>query len=147
MNEKIILEFPEADIKVTASVLETDLTEDMLKRLPLRCAIYHTLSTGCFWIGKSRQPKEPLSIGSQSRPICNDEFMVCKLDNNDIIYTGLDFWGNYGENTEPLASPGPIIAKVDPEYIEDWIKAGKFIWNAQQITHKLVTVNISRKEG
>ncbi len=153
MSRKIMIEFPEMKIKFTATLLDKEEPEEcdvfwkILKK-PLKTACYHTLSTGHYFGGEGRPPKHPVKSGTQAKPIGRKSFLLSQLDPGMLVYPG----GNslkvaYGPHiTEPLASPGPVIAKVDKEDLGDLMKAGLGVWNAQYMTHQLVTMTVRRKE-
>jgi len=137
VTKKIKLEFPESEIAITATLLENEepemcdlLWKDLAK--PVKFACYNTLSTGDYFIGKGRPPKEPVKLGTQANPIGRNQVLLCNLEPGLIGYNGVDISCAYGDHiTEPLVSSGAIVAKVDKEYISDFEKAGKAIWHLQ----------------
>ncbi|MEL7564534.1 MAG: hypothetical protein AAGU27_06585 [Dehalobacterium sp.] len=152
MCRKLEIEFSEAGITVSAALLEKEepelskvLWNDLEK--PVKFACYNTLSTGCLFIGKARPPKSPVKTGTQAVPVGKKQILLCDMTPGEIVYTGLDLWACYGPETEPLVPGGSVVVKVDDEDIDAFIEAGKFIWNAQQITHKLATMIVRRKES
>lgn len=152
MTKKVEIVFPECDITVIASVLEKEEPESselLWKYLekPVRCAIYNTLSTGCLFISKARPPKEPVVIGTQANPVGRNLKMLCDMIPGEIMFTGMDFWCCYGPETEPLLGGGSVAIVVDPEYLDKYLEAGRYIWHCQQIKHTLVTMTVSRKEN
>lgn len=67
-----------------------------------------------------------------------------------VTFSGYGSYGGvfvaYGEHiTEPLLAAGSVVAEVDKEHLDDLMEAGKAVWNAQYITHKLMTMTIRRK--
>ena len=85
---------------------------------------------------------------TQDNPAGRNSIMYCDRQPGDIGFTGVDFVVNYGPDvTEPLAGHGAIAAKVDPEYLDDFYKAGKAVWNNHVTTHTLVTMVMERKES
>lgn len=152
MTRKVKIEFPEVGITVTASLLEKEEPESselLWKYLekPVRAACYNTLSTGCLFIGKAKPPKEPIKIGTQANPVGRKLKLLCDMIPGEIMFTGMDFWCCYGPETEPLLGGGSVVIVVDPEDLDNYIKAGKYIWHCQQITHTLATMTVSRKEN
>ena len=152
MTKKVEIVFPESGITVTASMLEkeepesSELLWNYLEK-PVRCAIYNTLSTGCLFIGKARPPYDPVKIGTQAEPVGRNLKMLCDMIPGEIMFTGMDFWCCYGPETEPLLGGGAVAIVIDPECLDDFIKAGKHIWHCQQITHTLATMTVKRKEN
>lgn len=153
MSRIIEIEFPEVGIKVDAALLEkkepelSDMFWDKLAN-PLKTACYNTLSTGHLFIAKPRPPKSPVKIGTQANPVGRNKVLLCDMEPGNIVYTGLDVWVAYGDHiTEPLVPGGSVVAQVEEKFIEDFERAGMAIWNAQYVTHKLITMNIKRKEN
>jgi len=150
MAKKIYVKFPEFNITVTATLqeeAEPELCQLLWDKLPLRSACCNTLSTGDLFISRCRPPRKAIVPGTQDNPIGRNSIMYCDREPGDIGFTGVDFVVNYGPDvTEPLAGHGAIVAKVDPEYIDDFYKAGKSVWHNHVSTHTLVTMVIEKKE-
>lgn len=154
MGRKIEIEFPEVETKVLATLLEKEEPErcnalwNVLKK-PIKMFCHHTLSTGQYFGADGRPPRHPVKMGTQAAPIGKKTRLLCQLDPGMIAYPGghsLRF--AYGPDiTEPLASSGPVVAKVDKECLDDLMKCGMSIWNAQYMTHRLATIIVRRKEG
>jgi hypothetical protein len=154
MSRKIEIEFPDVKIKVSATLQDKEEPEQcdefwkVLKK-PLKMACYNTLSTGHYFGADGRPPRHPVKTGTQAKPIGKKALLLCQLDPGMVVYGG----GHgikvaYGPHiTEPLAAPGPVVAKVDKECLADFMKGGLSIWNAQYMTHSLVTIIVRRKEG
>ncbi len=51
-----------------------------------------------------------------------------------------------GRSTETLFAPGCVIGNVSENQMNDLIKAGKYVWDAQYIMHRLVIMNAKRLE-
>jgi len=154
MTRKIVVEFSDAHIKVTATLQdkqEPEMCEAFWKVLnkPLKLACYHTLSTGQFFGGEGRPPRHPVKTGTQAVPIGRKSLLLCQLDPGMIVYGGgHSIKVAYGPDiTEPLPAPGPVVAKVDKEYLDDFLQGGLSVWNAQYVTHQLTTMTIRRKEA
>lgn len=153
LNRKIIMEFPDAKIKVFATLLDKEEPElcnmfwETLK-IPLKMICHHTLSTGQLFEAHGRPPRNPIQSGSQANPMGKKQWLLSRLDPGMVMYCGgleLDF--AYGPHiTEPLVSSGAWIAKVEKEHLDDLMKAGMSIWNAQYMTHRLVTMIAEREE-
>jgi hypothetical protein len=154
MSRKIEIEFPDAEIKILATLQEKEEPErcsalwSVLKK-PVKMYCYHTLSTGQFFGADGRPPRHPVKMGTQATPIGKKIRLLCQLDPGMIVYAGgYSLKVAYGHDiTEPLASSGPVVAKVDKEGLGDLMKAGLGVWNAQYMTHQLVTMTVRRKEG
>jgi hypothetical protein len=152
LNKKILIEFPDVDIMCSATLLdeeEPELCDRFWKALekPLKMICQNTLSTGDYFVALPRPPKHPLKVGSQANPIGRKRWLVSQLDPGMLVYSGCAMRVAYGPHvTEPLLAPGSVIAKVDEESIDDFLKAGKSVWNAQYMTHRLVTITFKRKE-
>ncbi|WP_144461957.1 hypothetical protein [Siminovitchia fortis] len=150
MSRKIEIEFPDTEIKVLATLLDNDEPElcDMFwDRLetPQKMACGNTWSTGDLYVAAARPPKEPVSIGSQANPIGRNQIPLCDLEPGTLVYTGLEVWVAYGNSiTEPLVPSGAAVAKVDEEYLDDFYKAGRSVWESNS-THRLVTMTVKRK--
>lgn len=155
MVRKIELEWPDAEIKVNASLLEKEepeLSERIWNLLdkPLKMICQHTLSTGQLFSADARPPRHPVTVGSQATPIGRKRWRLTELKPGMVTFSGYGSYGGvfvaYGEHiTEPLLAAGSVVAKVDNEQIDDLMKAGKAVWNAQFMTHKLMTMTIRRK--
>ena len=153
MNRKIEIEFPEAEIKVYATLRDNEEPE-MCDRLweilekPVRMANAHTVSTGCFFDARPRPPKHAVKVGTQAKNIGRKKSLYCDLEPGTVLYSGYEIGICYGDHiTEPLTTSGTFVAEVDKENMDDLYKAGKFVWNAQYFTHLLTTTIVSRKEG
>lgn len=151
MKRQLYVAFPDLDIKVTATMqdeMEPELCELLWNKLPLTSCPVHTLSTGDFFISRCRPPREAQSLGTQDNPLGRHSTYLCNREAGDIGFTGLDFWVNYGPNvTEPMPGSGAIVAKVDPECMDDFFKAGKLVWNNQKSVHKALRMVVERKEN
>ena len=150
MARKVNVNFPEFGISVAATLQdesEPELSELLWNSLPLRSACCNTLSTGDLFISRCRPPRKAVCPGTQDNPVGRNS-MSGDRQPGDIGFTGVDFVVNYGPDvTEPLAGHGAIAAKVDPEYLDDFYKAGKAVWNNHVTTHTLVTMVMERKES
>ena len=152
MCRKIIIECPDLKIKFSARMLdgeEPELCDAFWKKLnkPLKLFCFHTLSTGERFFGQPRYSKHPQKWGSQGTPIGNKKYMLCDLKPGTVIFTGARLEFAYGSHiTEPNVSGGSVIATVDSEGFDDFVKVGKAVWNAQFMTHRLVTLEAKREE-
>jgi len=155
MVKKIEIEWPEAGIKVNATLLEKEepeLSERLWNLLnkPLRMICQHTLSTGHLFSADARPPRHPVTVGSQATPIGRKRWRLTQLEPGMLTFSGYGSYGGifvaYGPHiTEPLLAAGSVVAIVDKKDLDNLMKAGKAVWNAQFITHKLMTMTIRRK--
>lgn len=150
---KIKIEFPKSQVTVYATVIEDkypELADELWDRIsePLKCAVHHTVSTGDFIQCRPTPPYDvPKHTGDQSNPLGGDDVpYLCQMKNGEILWTGWYFAMAYGKCTEPLRGMGPIMAKVDEQYLEDFRRAGKDCWNYTYLIHELSTVIFSRGE-
>ena len=153
MDRKIMIEFPDADIEISATLLdqeEPELCDTFWKSLetPLKMACQNTLATGDLFLGWPRPPRHPVKDGTQANPIGKKRWLLTRLDPGMIIYSGVQLFVAYGPHiTEPLLAGGSVVAMVDKEDLDNLMKAGKSVWNAQYMRHRLVTMTVRRKEG
>ena len=152
MSRKIIIEFPDANIKCTAKLLDKEEPEmcdrfwDALEK-PLKMIGQHTLSTGDWCSGFPRPPKHYVKVGSQANPIGKKRLMLTQIEPGSIVYAVNVLKFAYGPHiTEPLLAPGPVVAKVDEECLDNFFKGGRSVWNSHYMTHRLVTIIIRREE-
>ena len=153
MNRKIIIEFSDSKIKISATLLDEEEPEqcDMFwetLKTPLKMICQHTLSTGDYFATYGRPPKRPVKTGSQANPIGRKQWLLCQLEPGMLLYTGgNDMAVAYGPHiTEPLVGRGSVAAKVDKEDLDNLMKAGKGVWNAQYMTHRLVIMTVRTRE-
>ena len=139
--------------EVLATVQEKDDPEfaanlmAMVNKGPIICSCYHTISTGRFYLATPRPPEEPVKAGTQADAIGNVKTLVSDLEAGDISLVGCNFWVTWGACTEPVPIGGPVVAKVDPEYIDDFVKAGREVWMHDYIYHKLSTLTICKEDA
>ena len=153
-KRKIIIDFPEANIRVPAELQDKDESEmcellwNVLEK-PMKMICHHTLSTGDYFQACGRPPVHPVAVGSQAAPIGRKRSLLCRLKSGSVLYAGgHDIAVGYGpNNTEPLVARGPVVAKVPAHKLEDIWQGGRFVWHAQYMTHKLVTITVSREEA
>ena len=153
-GRKIAIHIPEEGIKVHALMKDKDETEmcELLWAVlekPMKMICHHTLSTGDYFQAGGRPPLHPVAVGSQASPLGRKRSLLCRLEPGSILYSGgHDIAVAYGPNiTEPLIGRGPVVAMVPADERGDLWKAGRVVWNAQYMTHKLVTITVSREEG
>ena len=129
MGKKIYVDFPESKIRVVADLCEETEPEmceilwNTIKDQPLRMACMHTMSTGHFFDAKIRPSASPVKSGTQANPVGRHKWFLCDLKPGQMLYTLSEMC-----------------------YLEDFKKAGDFVWNSQFITHTLSTMVVSRKE-
>jgi hypothetical protein len=153
MPRKIGFEFPDIETKFSATLLdekEPDQCEALWKVLnkPVKMICQHTLSTGDYFGAYGRPPRHIIKTGSQVSPVGAKTLMLSQLEPGSVLYKGgSDLSVAYGPDiTEPLAAPGPVIAKVDEEDLQDLWRVGRSVWNAQYMTHRLVTLTVKTEE-
>ena len=150
---KIKIEFPKARITVYATVLEDkfpELADEFWEKIkePMECEAHNTLSTGDYVQCRPIPPYHvPKYVGDQSNPLGGSDVpALCDCVNGDIAWPGWYFALTYGPCTEPLPNMGPIMAKVDPEYLDEFHRGGMDCWNHTYLYHELATVIFSRGE-
>ena len=145
-----MIEMNETGIKFPATLLdkeEPEMCETLWSNLekPVKMFCQNTLSTGDLCSAYPRPPKHPVKVGSQASPVGRKQWLLSQLDPGMLLYGGNDIVFAYGPHiTEPLVAGVPVVAKVEDEHLDDLYKAGKQIWNAQFMTHRLVTLTVSR---
>ena len=110
----------------------------------------HTLSTGDLFSADARPPRHPVVVGSQATPIGNKRWKLTEMKPGMVTFSGYGSYGGvfvaYGNHiTEPLMAAGSVVAMVDKGHINEVMRAGAAVWNAQFVTHKLMTMIIRRK--
>lgn len=152
MSAQISIRFDGFDREIVANIvpdLDTKVLEMVKSALsePQRLACDHTISTGDYFLARARPPRNPVQLGSQATPLGGKTSLLSQLDAGDILYPGgKDLSFAYGPDiTEPLMSRGPVVAKVIPEHLEDFFKAGRLVWDATSSTHKLMTITVTWK--
>ena len=134
------------------SVLEKEEPEcsakvyELLENGPVRLACYNTVSTGGFFAGFPRPPKEPVLAGTQVDGIGNHNKKIYDLEPGEICWTGWNFWFSYMPNTEPVGIGGPVTVVIDPEYMDAYVNGCNKIWENQYREHVLPVV-VVEKEG
>jgi len=154
MAKKIEIEWPSIGIAVNATLLEEEEPElsDIFWKIletPLKTICQHTLSTGQLFSADGRPPRHSVKVGSQAAPIGRKRWLLTRLDPGMVTYSGYGGYGGifvaYGPHiTEPLPAAGSVVAKVDEEDLEDLMKAGMAVWNAQYMTHRLMIMIVRR---
>lgn len=149
------LEWPEINIKVDFSLKfdkEPVLCEILWKNVStkLKMACRHTLSTGEMFCGGERPPRNRVDTGTQANPLGRIKIKPNQIEPGMITYSvhggygGLSVW--YGTSTETLFAPGCVVGKVSNNQLGDLKKAGKYVWEAQYLNHKLTIMNAMRLE-
>ncbi len=154
MSKTILVEFPYRKTGIPATLLveeEPEMCQTLWNLLeqPLKMICQHTLSTGDYMQGCGRPPRHPIAVGSQATPLGRKRLLLSKLEPGSILYSGgHDIAIAYGPDvTEPLVARGPVVARVDEQFLGEIYEAGRKVWNAQFITHKLMTMTLKRKEA
>jgi len=153
MDRTILIEFPLRATQIPARLLFEEEPEmcqtvwDLLSQ-PMKMICHHTLSTGDFFHGCGRPPKHPVAIGSQTAPLGKKRLLLSRLKQGCIVYMGgHDIAIAYGPDmTEPLVARGPVVARVSRDFLGELFEAGRNVWHAQFITHRLQTMTLKRQE-
>jgi hypothetical protein len=153
LTKTIEFEWPEIATKVSADLLddEPELCELLWKTLeqPLKLFCRHPVSTGCEFGAEPRPPKHPVKTGTQAQPLGRKKWLLSKVAPGSITYGIFGGYGGisifYGPCTEPLPTRGPVVAKVDQKNMDVLVRAGKYVWNAQYLTHTPVIMFARRK--
>ena len=150
MSKQLAITFSGFSDEVTATLLEDK--EPMCSELlwgeiaePLKLWLSHTASTGDYILGRGRPEREPRPTGTQASPLgANKTEHLSNLGQGAIVYAGSKFLAlNYGpDNTEPVAAPGPIVARADD--LDSFYRAGRYVWE-QQKKARLVVATVTRK--
>jgi len=150
----IEFELPEIEIKIVASLLEQDepeLCEILWNSLdkPLKMFCRHPVSTGCEFGGEGRPPVHPVRTGTQAQPLGRKRWLLSKVPIGGVTYGIFGGYGGitlyYGPCTEPLPARGSVVARTIPDDMSDLVRAGKYVWNAQYLTHQPVIMITRRK--
>lgn len=150
----IYLEWPDVAVKVTVPLMfdqEPQLCEILWRTVSsrLKMACRHTLSTGEMFCAGERPPRNRINTGTQANPLGLVKIKPNQIQPGSITYSvhggygGLSVW--YGGSTETLFAPGCVVGKVSPGQLSDLKKAGKFVWDAQYMTHKLAIMYAGRE--
>ncbi|MCC6304871.1 MAG: hypothetical protein IT545_06710 [Rhodobacteraceae bacterium] len=151
MSKKLSLKFSGFADEVVVTLLENEepacaaLIWDELRE-PVKLWLSHTTSTGDYILARGRPDREPRPTGTQASPLGKKTKHLSNLGQGSIVYCGHKFIAiNYGpDDTEPVAAPGPIVARADD--LDAIYRAGLHVWD-QHKQARLVTVMLSRKEG
>ena len=60
---------------------------------------------------------------------------------------GWCFWFTWAFCSEAVPLGGPVIAKVDPEYMDGYIAASRDVWYHDYLYHKLAVLTVEKVEG
>lgn len=145
---KVYLEFSSTGIKVPATVVENSINND--KKLVDKfwdaatrgeeyACVYTLIAGYCFLATPKPGPTYPY-IEPETK------LNIFEAVPGQIHFDGHKIRCTYGPCTEPLPVPYALVATVDPEYVNDWIRACQDVWNNGIYTHKLVTITMTRKE-
>lgn len=135
---------------VTATILEDkypELANDIWEFLatPQKAYAHHTLSTGGLVLCRPIPPYHAVVAGNQSAPI-GEVPMLCDMVCGEMYWNGWFLSMVYDTCTEPLPAFGPIMVKVDEQYLDEFKRAGIESWNHVYLYHTLSTVTFSRLE-
>jgi hypothetical protein len=155
MVKKIECEWPEIGASVKATLLEKDepeLCNELWERIPtpVKMICRHPTSTGYEFGAAERPPKQPVKMGTQATPLGRKKWLLTRIKSGSIVYSISGGYGGltlfYGPCTEPLPTRGSVVARVDEEDMDDLVKGGKYVWNAQYITHLPTIMIVKRSE-
>ena len=155
MTRKIWIKWPEIDVEVNATLLEEDepeLCETLWENLetPLRMICRHPVSTGEEFSGEGRPPRNPVSSGTQAEPLGRKQWLLTRIEPGSVVYAIFGGYGGmslfYGPCTEPLPARGSVVGKVDEGDMDNLLKAGRAVWNAQYMTHRPMIMVAGRRE-
>ena len=121
--------------------------DKLVENGPVKLACYHTVSTGGFFQGMPRPPKEPVSSGSQVRGIGHSGKIIYDLEPGEICWPGWNFWFSYMPNTEPVPIGGPVIAKVIPEHMDTYVEECNKVWENSYRNHVLDIIVVQKEEA
>ncbi len=148
---KMIITFPNG-FTAKATTREKEEPEmvaqmwSVLKDNPTKLYCYHTFSTGDVYNAYPRAPYEPVETGNQTDFVGHENKLITDLDCGDLTFTGWNFSINYGHGTEPVPVGGPVVAKIDPEYMKGFCEACKDVWLHDYVYHKLAIIYIAKGE-
>jgi hypothetical protein len=151
MARKIKIALEGTDVSTTATLAEDEAPDfantlwDELKE-PVRMWTVQTASTGDWFLGRARPPKQAQSLGTQAQPLGNP-VMMCDAGPGVIVYGGFQQLGfGYGPDvTEPLMTHGPIVARADDN--DALYQLGSRVADSHFKTHELAVVVVSREEN
>ena len=155
MDKKIEFEWPEIGVRVNASLLEgqePELCEILWKVLesPQKLFCRHPVSTGCEFGADGRPPRHPVKTGTQAQPLGRKVKMYSSTEPGSVAYGIFGGYGGitivYGPCTEPLPTRGAVVARIEQQQMDNLVKGGKYVWNAQYLTH-IPAIMIARRMG
>jgi hypothetical protein len=155
MAKRIEFEFPSVELKVEASLSENDepelcstLWENFREPTKLFCR--HPLSTGYEFSGEGRPPRHPVQSGTQAVPLGRKRWLLSQVQPGSVVYSIFGGYGGislfYGPCTEPLPARGSVVGRVEEKSMNNLMKAGKAVWEAQYLTHTPILMIVRRKE-
>lgn len=111
---------------------------------PLKMWTAHTSSTGNWFTARGRPDVHAHAVGTQAVPL-GRSVLMSSLIQGSITYVGNRSLGfAYGPDiTEPLPTTGPVIATATD--LDGFYRAGDYVCDSHFVTHKLVTLTITRK--
>lgn len=150
MLKKIILTFPNGAV-VKATLLEDaepELCEDLWdfakEEQSLIC--HNTLSTGKSFPAFRRPSRSPNTESHLANPIGRNKVVYTALKEGELLWSKTKLYVVYGFCTEPSIA-GAVTARVDPEDMEAFIRAGEDVWNHTYLYHKLAVLKVKREEA
>ena len=152
MTNKIELEWPSIEVKITATLLteeEPELCQLLWENLkqPIKLFCRHPVSTGEEFSAAARPPRHPVKTGVN---LGRKKRMFCEITPGSINYSVHGGYGGlscyYGPCTEPITVSGAIVAKVNEEEIPQLRKAGEAVWSHYYLKHTPITMIARRLE-
>ena len=154
VDHLVYLEWPDLGVKVPVPLMFEQepllceiLWNTVKNRLMMACR--HTLSTGEMFCAGERPPRNRVNTGTQANPLGRVKVKPNEIEPGSITYSvhggygGLSVW--YGRSTETLFAPGCLVGRVNEDQMADLIRAGKFVWEAQYLTHHLAVMYAGRE--
>lgn len=145
---KVYFEFSSTGIKVPATVVEGATGNDKLivdkfwakAQAGEKFAIAYTLIAGhCFLATCKPGPEYPYITPDTMLSIFDAEAGQVHFDGQKLRCT-------YGSCTEPLPVPYALSARVDSEYLDDWVKACEDAWYNCFFNKILCTITMTAEE-
>jgi hypothetical protein len=138
-DEVVTATLADGEAREFADALWAELEE------PVRMWTVQTASTGDWVLARGRPAAKAMSLGTQAAPL-GEAHMMCDVGPGVVVYNGHHQLGlGYGPDvTEPLRTHGPVVAHADD--LDAYYRAGSHVCDSHFVTHKLVTVTVSREE-
>lgn len=147
--KRIRLCFPNGSI-VKATLLEQEepeLCKDLwdFARDPQPLICHNSLSTGFSFPAFRRPSRSPNTEAHLANPIGRHKVGYTALKRGDLIWSVNKLYVVYGFCTEPSIA-GAVTARIDPAYMDDFVRACEDVWHHTYFFHKLSVLTIRREE-